>query len=238
MRNRLITLLLISLLLFGLGIPVTAQEPSSSSLPSPQPSNMPELITFSGTGDDVTTVFTLKQGIAIFNLSYDGESNFFINLLDEGGQQVDLLVNTIGAYKGSKAIGVEEDNMLGAKPGNYVMNISAEGNWNVQIQQPQPLEPVDVLPLNFEGTGDSVSPFFRLNAGLTTFTMSHDGSSNFIIDLIHTEGRKVDLLANEIGTYDGKKAVGIQPENIFGAIPGIYILTITADGNWKISVNQ
>ena len=39
----------------------------------------------------------------------------------------------------------------------------------------------------------------------------------------------VELLANDIGSFNGSKAVGI-------ASSGIYILDVTADGNWTITI--
>ena len=241
MKRKIFTLLLLVLLLFSFGVPAMAQEATPvpfSASPSPQPSGESEMVTFDGTGDDVSSAFALEQGIAIFTISHDGESNISIELLDESGNPVDLLVNEIGAYNGSKAIGVRENNILGAKPGDHIMNISADGNWEVGIVQPQPPDAAEVLPLDVAGTGDSVSPYFTLNAGLTTFTMSHDGSENFIIQLISADGELADFLANEIGAYEGKKALGVQPNNILGASPGIHILSITADGNWKVSISH
>ena len=50
---------------------------------------------------------------------------------------------------------------------------------------------------------------FSLNEGLKTFTMKYDGSENFIVWMVDDQGNKVDLLANEIGSFDGSKAVRI-----------------------------
>lgn len=41
--------------------------------------------------------------------------------------------------------------------------------------------------------------------------------------------KKVELLANVIGNFDGLKAVGITNS-------GLYIMNISADGEWTISV--
>jgi hypothetical protein len=35
---------------------------------------------------------------------------------------------------------------------------------------------------------------------------------------------------NEIGSFDGSKAVGVKA--------GVYLLDISADGNWNIQINQ
>jgi hypothetical protein len=57
--------------------------------------------------------------------------------------------------------------------------------------------------------------------------MTHDGDSNFAVWLLDDEGDKVELLVNEIGEFDGSKAVSIRKS-------GIYLLDISADGNWEI----
>ncbi|GAI15311.1 unnamed protein product, partial [marine sediment metagenome] len=77
---------------------------------------------------------------------------------------------------------------------------------------------------------------FLLDEGLTIFTFNHDGSSNFIVELLSIEGSLADLLVNEIGSYEGSKAVGIQQGALFGPEPGIHLLNITADGNWSITI--
>lgn len=197
----------------------------------------PEPIRFSGHGDDVTPKFTLEQGITIITMTHDGSSNFAIKLLNDKGDLVDLLVNEIGAFEGSKAIGVRTDNIIGAKPGTHLLDVTADGNWEVVIEQPRPTE-AKSLPQTFQGSGCGVSSFFTLNEGLTTFTMTHDGESNFAVWLLADDGRPAELLANEIGSYSGNKAIGVKRNNLIGARPGIHILSATADGNWSISVSQ
>ena len=105
-----------------------------SSVPAiPQPPAMPRRVKFSGHGDDVSSKFELVEGIAIFDMEHNGNSNFAIWLLNSSGEYVDLLVNEIGPYNGRKAIGVKEDNIIGGEPGEYILSISADGDWTVII---------------------------------------------------------------------------------------------------------
>jgi len=170
-------------------------------------------------------------------MTHSGDSNFAITLFDNTGGYVDLLVNEIGVFDGSVAIGVREDSIIGAKPGIHLLDITADGNWTVLIEQPRPTS-ADALPINLTGKGCRVSPFFVLDEGLSVLNMTHDGDSNFIITLLSTDGRVAELLVNEIGSYSGKKAIGVNPGNIIGARPGIHILSIMADGNWTVSISQ
>lgn len=212
------------------------EEPAEGTV-TKEPAEEPEPIEFSGQGDDVSPKFTLEEGIAIITMTHSGSSNFQLELLDYGGETVDWLVNEIGSFDGRKAIGVREDNWMGAKPGIHLLDITADGNWTVRIEQPRPTS-ADTLPLNLTGKGYAVSSFFVLNEGLTVFNMSHDGVSNFMVYLLSGDGEIVEYLANEIGSYSGKEAIGVKRGSIIGAEPGIHILSITADGNWTISISQ
>ncbi len=215
--------------------PPETQQPTPAPTPAPAPIPEPEPITIEGTGDKASPKFELLAGIATFEMSHDGSSNFIVQLMSESGETIDLLVNTIGQYTGAKAIGVQKGALLGAEPGMYLLNIQADGSWGITVRQTR-FSSAPALPQNFNGKGDSVSPPFLLNEGLTTFTFSHDGSSNFIVQLMSDSGETVDLLVNTIGSYDGSKAVGVKRGALFGPEPGIHLLNITADGNWSITI--
>jgi hypothetical protein len=198
--------------------PTSTQEVTTSS---PTPTDTPEPIVLSGTGQEATSKFTLEKGLSKFRMAHDGDSNFAILLLDDEGNNVDLLVNEIGEFDGSKAVGI-------AKAGIYLLDISADGGWKITIEQPRPSTAPSV-PKTLKGKGQQVSELFYLDKGLARFEMIHDGDSNFAILLLDDEGNNVDLLVNEIGEFDGSKAVGITKS-------GIYLLDISADGNWEISI--
>ena len=180
-------------------------------------------ITLSGSGQQASPFFNVASGLTIFEMEHDGQSNFAIWLLDSEGNMVDLLVNEIGSFNGSKAIGI-------AEPETYILDISADGNWTVDISQEAPASELKP-PITLSGSGQQASPFFNVASGLTIFEMEHDGQSNFAIWLLDSEGNMVDLLVNEIGSFNGSKAIGI-------AEPETYILDISADGNWTVDISQ
>ena len=84
-------------------------------------------------------------------------------------------------------------------------------------------------PITLSGTEQEATSKFSLEKGLSLFRMTHDGDGHFGVVLLNSEGDHIDLLANEIGEFDGSKAVGISKA-------GIYLLDISADGNWEISI--
>jgi hypothetical protein len=80
----------------------------------------------------------------------------------------------------------------------------------------------------FVGQGESLANFSLNEGGLVRFTFSHTGERNFIVELYNAEGVYIDLLANEIGDYDGEDAVPLPP--------GDFFLSIQADGQWIVNV--
>ena len=53
--------------------------------------------------------------------------------------------------------------------------------------------------------------------------MTHDGDSNFAIELLDNAGNTADLLVNEIGAFGGIKAIGVRNGNlIVGAFKNQY----------------
>jgi hypothetical protein len=48
---------------------------------------------------------------------------------------VDLIVNEIGSYSGKQAIGVKQNNIIGAEPGIHIISVDADGNWTLSISQ-------------------------------------------------------------------------------------------------------
>lgn len=181
----------------------------------------PQEILLQGTGDTATTFFTLEKGLSVFAMSHIGTSNFYIWLMKDNGDTIGLLVNEIGSFDGSTAIGI-------TATGNYLLDVNADGNWTVQIKQPRPISVPTIT--SFSGIGMKATELFFLNSDLKIFTLSHNGSSNFIVWLLDKNGGYVDLLANEIGSYNGSTAVSIDSSDP-------HILTIDADGSWSISID-
>jgi len=181
----------------------------------------PSPIMLSGTGQEATSKFSLERGISIFEMKHDGTRNFAIVLYDTNGEYINLLVNTIGRFDGSKLSSINTKD-------EYLLDISADGNWEVEIKQPRPTTGRSV-PLTLSGAGQKTSEIFYLNTGITRFKMKHDGNRNFAIVLYNANGEYTDLLVNTIGSFDGSKATSISKA-------GLYLLDITADGNWEVSI--
>ena len=148
-----------------------------------------------------------------------------------------MLVNEIGRYNGVTAVGVVSSGFLQASPGPHVLNIDADGAWQVTVRQLS-LEAGVATPMIAEGFGDAVTLPVRLTEGLHRFSYQHNGRSNFVVMLYAADGARVDLLVNEIGAVQGTQALPVQRGAIFGATPGVHVLVIQADGAWTAKVEK
>lgn len=196
-----------------------APEPTESSEPTqpPEPAE-PKPINLKGSGKTATKPFKLEGGFTTFAIKSTGGSNVIVYLIDDRGKKVELLVNVIGTYNGVSGIGV--------KPGEYLLDIDAPSSWTAVIEQPRPTSGRSP-PQSYSGSGPDVVGPLTLD-GLTRVTMKYKGNSNFIVYLMTSEGRTVDLLANEIGSFSGSTALPGDG--------GTYWLTVDADGSWSVKV--
>jgi PKD repeat protein len=192
------------------------------SVPEPDP------ITFSGSGDQATDFFTTDFRLLEVHLSHDGQSNFIVWLIDEEGNKEENFANKIGSYEASR--------YFNPKPGEkYLLEVQADGAWEIRIEQPRPDRGAP-MPVNLSGVGDTAYKFLSYEEGLARFDMTFSGEWNFIVWLYSKDGTKVELLANEVGEYQGSTTARIPSD-------GIYALDIVASGSdssgdWSISSSQ
>jgi hypothetical protein len=175
---------------------------------------------FEGSGSKVVN-FKAGGGLTVFTLSHEGRANFVVQYGSGGTQS--LLVNEIGNYEGSKAVGLPV--------GDYTLDIATRGKWSVDIDQSVPTE-APLPPKKLEGEGAAASEFFSLKAGPARFRITYKGAGLFAPQLINSaDGSVVTLLANELSDFTGEKTVEIFAD-------GIYVVDVTASGPWTIDVSQ
>lgn len=187
-----------------------------------EPVAEPEPIVLSGNGQTATDPFDFETGLAIANMTYQGDRNFIVYLLDDNGSRVgQSLVNAIGSFEGSQAVQT--------KSGQHLLDVQASGPWTITIEQPRPSSAPQTT--SFNGTGQTATDAFQLSKGLTTFNMTHQGGRNFIVYLVNKDGTRVGTsLVNEIGPFEGSKAIQVPKDDI-------YLLDVQADGPWMIQVD-
>lgn len=174
--------------------------------------------TIEGSSDMGTDAIQLERGFAVVASTYNGSSIFAVTLQNDQGEMIDLLVNEIGNYSGKSFVWIED-------AGDYYLNINGnQGNWTINVMQYRPLE-IENLPGAIKGKGDDVV-FFEIDKGSYQISFSHNGDSNFAVNV-----NKVDLLVNEIGSYEGSQRYSFEESNV-------YVFVVTADGDWTINVKE
>ena len=177
---------------------------------------------FQGTGTKATAKFNLKESLAVINADHNGDSNFIVYLLNTSTGTKIYLINEIGLFDGKAATSIPTD-------GEYLLNVDADGTWNINIEQPIPVTSAQSIN-NLSGKGMFVSSPFSLNEGLTKFSFTHNGESNFIVQLLDQSGDVEALYANDIGNYNGSRIEYVDS--------GIHLLNIDADGDWTLNITQ
>jgi len=176
--------------------------------------------TFSGTGSEVRDSIQIDGGITVVEAHHEQASEFGSNFIVElvgDGRSGELFVNEIGTYDGTQAALVDA--------GEYILDVTAEGGWEIEIRQPR-ASSAPSPPANFEGDGpDVVGPL--LFDGTGTVSGSHDGESNFIVEIVPTDGFVPTVVFNEIGSFSGETAYSVT---------GIGWVDVDADGEWSLTI--
>jgi hypothetical protein len=201
---------------------MASATPTAAPVSTPSPVAEPAPISLVGSWQQSSQMFHLEKGLSIFSIQHQGSGNFTIWLVDRSGRKVDLLVNAVGEFSGSKAEEI-------ANASEYHLAITSDGQWAVDITQPRPVT-AQPVPLSMTGVGQHATRFFSLKHGSAIFRMTHNGTSDFAVWLDDVNGKHIDLLANAVGMFDGSRSEDIDRD-------GIYLLDVNADGDWKIDVS-
>lgn len=207
---------------------------------------------FEGQGSAFTNRFDIKDGILYLTATHQGSSEFAVQILTDWHLQSQsstgalhsgtgsprglvASIKTSGAYDGIRAHQVSPANLFGLTPGTYLLQVTADGSWKIELTQPQ-WDSGDAPPFSWSGSGDDVKGPIDLGQGTRSVDITHEGSSGFIVDLVKGDGTLAENLVNGTGPYDGSVEVKIHP--IIGLTPDIYGLIIKADGAWTVDFGE
>ena len=198
--------------------PTNTPAPTDTPLPTATATPPPQPIVLSGSGDMVLDI-NKWLGPAIVHFAHTGQSNFIVESFAAENSRIDLLVNTIGNFKG--VVPVDFD---GTDTKRFT--IKADGPWEVQILPLSSATKMNV-PGSIAGEGDDVILLGGAAPDKITIDASQ-ASSNFVLLSYSNPSSidRLDLLANEIAPYTG---VVLAPN-------GTGILVITATGPWKLDI--
>ena len=191
--------------------------------------------TFQGQGDSVVGPFALQQGVATLSAFHAGSGSFIVTIIGQGTQK--LAINQIGQYEGEAGFSVHADDSFGLIPGDYRLEVKADGGWSIRLHQEYPSDG-EAPPITAQGRGDRILKWVQLSEGTFLVRAAHYGEDNFVVELLHSDGSGSTLLVNEVGGYSGESSVQISSDVSADLTPGPSALLIRADGGWEISFEQ
>jgi hypothetical protein len=59
---------------------------------------------------------------------------------------------------------------------------------------------------------------------------------NFAIEVFSAGGNNMDVVVNEIDEYQGSNAIRVQKNTIIGLSPGVHVVVVKSDGEWKVDI--
>jgi hypothetical protein len=174
-------------------------------------------ITLTGKGSKVAK-FTIPEDVpAIASVTHaKSNDNFVVWSVDASGNDLSLLVNTIGRYQGTRLFD------MGAGEHSVAFKIEGPGIWKIVVKPVTHARTWDSAS-RLTGKGDDVVLVTGEPAGLATVTIKHRGSENFVVHSYSADDS--ELLVNEIGNYSGES---ILPS-------GTLLLEVEADGTWSVA---
>jgi len=199
-------------------IPTASEKPTAdrdqgkSSAPS---------FELTGKGDQASQKFSLQAGLSLWQVEHDGRHNFQVSLLNQEGREVSMPLNEIGTWKGTLLVGI-------AKPGEYLLNVRADGKWAITIREPRP-ESGASKPFAKQGKGSDLAGFVTLPDGLNVFRANYTGEGIFRVKLVDRNGKLVEHIFAQLGPYEGSKAISLGKE-------GLYAIGVYASGPWSLKI--
>ena len=206
---------------------------SPTNTPEPVPTAAPVVHSFDGTGDAVLGPANITEGVLIVNGVHLGSRNFIVNIV--GAEKNENSFNEIGDFAGSVAHAVSTGSLFGLQPGSVLIEVSADGPWSIKLTQEIP-SGGQSPPIDWESQGQNVVKWLRFPTGNYVLNAQHQGSRNFQVFLLKSDGTNSENVINDIGDYSGENLLQVSSGNLFGMSPGLYALAVVADGDWSVSI--
>ncbi len=199
----------------------------------------------------MTDSFDLEPGLAIVEMTHQGEGDFIVDLLpteqgeeaaaperieffgDQNGgsdtKPAHALAQKTGSVDISRAIGIKT-------AGKHVFDVKASGPWTIQIEQPRPSGASE--PTKFSGDDDTATPIFQLSSGLKEITATNPTGGELAISLLDEGGNEVEHVfggekdqAEDDPPATASSTVDIQED-------GFYLFDVRADSLWTVEVSD
>lgn len=109
---------------------------AASALATPTKAPPPPL-QLEGKGSQSSPSFWFRKATWFFLIKHEGQSKFALALLDDRGEQVEVVISGVGDLYEARLIGIPQD-------GAYSLRITADGKWRLNIRQGCDDCPIDV----------------------------------------------------------------------------------------------
>ena len=218
--------------------PSLATAVPSATQPSPTITLAPRQLraTLEGDGSEVLGPFTMGAGVLVAFVRYDGDAPF--SLTFNGGEKglVKSIESSPGPYQGERVHSVFEGNSGGLAPGDYTIEIEADGAWRLRLIQEQ-VSTGQSPKITLVGSGDGGGSWLRLDEGDYTMVTIHTGTSGFTVELFDSQGLPPYRIVQVTGDHEGEEGFtvggGVPGEN---PQAGLYAMGVRSEGDWEVTI--
>ncbi len=196
-----------------------------------------------------TEPFRLGQGLAIVEMTHQGEGAYVVNLLsteqeetgatperieffgDENGgsntQETLALADDAGSVDVSRAVRIQT-------AGEHVFDITADGPWTITVEQPHPSSAPQ--PASFSGGDDTATPFFQLSSGPKEITVTNPTQEEVEVSLLDKDGNEVERITGDEINQAGQDPPGTVSSTVDIPETGVYLFDVRADNLWTVEI--
>jgi hypothetical protein len=175
------------------------------------------VVSVQGSGDATVALPASVGQPALLHARYRGSSTFVVRALDANGDDVSVLVNSLGNYEGTVPVGFVNATGLVTTQ----LHVSTTGPWHLDLAPPS-LAPT-LAPPGVSGTGDAVLAY--QGAGVTAHVEIVERAP-FEIETFSRGA--VTILAHRKGPFSGDVALPAGPA----------FVSVTTPGKWSMSLGQ
>ncbi len=195
-----------------------------------------------------TSPFDLEPGLAIVEMTHQGEGDFLVDLLPveeedssaaparleffgdgSGTKPALILAKEIGSVDASRAVGIRT-------AGEHVFDVKATGPWTVRVDQPQPSDAPP--PTAFSGDDDTATPLFQLSEGPKEITATNPAEGKLEVSLLDGDGNEVERLPEDkSGQTEGELPTTLS-STVDIAEAGVYVFDVRADSLWTVEISD
>ena len=174
---------------------------------------------FEGEESALTEAFDLGAGFTGYETIHEGEGSFVVELIDdEQGETVADLADAQGNH--------EARNTGNFPEGAYVLDVTADGEWTVELRQPRPSEEdADELPMDVSGEVPDYFGPYRFEDS-PEVRANYEGDHHSLVEIVDLEGEPAETLFDERGAFEGETTVEYE---------GAGWIDVVADDTWSLT---